>query len=44
MRELINPERYDEDMAKYNLGLLEFKFEGMLEDIHTREKVAQRLH
>ena len=30
MRELINPEKYDEDMAKYNLGLLEFKFQGML--------------
>ena len=38
--ELINTERYDEDIAKYIPGLLELKFQDMLEDIDTREKVA----
>ena len=39
-RELISTARYDEDIAKYIPGLLELKFQGMLEDIDTREKVA----
>ena len=40
LREPINPGKYDEDVAKYIPGLLELKFQGMLEDIDTREKVA----
>ena len=40
IRELIRTGRYDEDIAKYIPGLLELKFQGMLEDIDTREKVA----
>ena len=40
MRELINTGKYDKDIAKYIPGLLELKFQGMLEDIDTREKVA----
>ena len=37
---MISTARYDEDIAKYIPGLLELKFQGMLEDIDTREKVA----
>ena len=33
-------ERYDEDIAKYIPGLLELKFQVMLEDIDTRENIA----
>ena len=39
-RELIRTGRYDEDIAKYIPGLLKLKFQGMLEDIDTKEKVA----
>ena len=40
IRELISAGGYDEDIVKYIPGLLELKFQGMLEDIDTREKVA----
>ena len=40
IRELINTGRYDEDIAKYIPGLLELKFQGMREDIDTKERVA----
>ena len=33
--------RYDEDVAKYISALLQLKFQGMLEDIDTREIVAR---
>ena len=33
--------RYDKEVATYIPGLLEFKFQGMLEDMDTRKKVAQ---
>ena len=36
IRELISTGRYDEDIAKYILDLLELKFQDMLEDIDTR--------
>ena len=37
---MINTGRYDKDMAKYIPGLLELKFQGMLEHTNTMEKVA----
>ena len=37
---MISTRKYDEEIAKYIPGLLELKFQGMLEDIDTREKVA----
>ena len=40
MRELISTGKYDADIARYIPGILEMKFQGMLEDIDTREKVA----
>ena len=40
IRELIKTGRYDEDIVKYIPGLLELKFQGMLEEIDTREKTA----
>ena len=40
IRELINTGRYDEDIAKYIPGLLQLKFQGMREDIDTKERVA----
>ena len=40
IRELVSTGRYDEDIAKYVPNLLEPKFQGMLEDIDTREKVV----
>ena len=39
-RELVKTGNYDVDIAKYIPGVLEMKFQGMLEDIDTREKVA----
>ena len=39
IRELISTGRYDEDIAKYIPNLLELKFQGMLEDIDTREQL-----
>ena len=32
--------RYDKNLAKYIPGLLELAFQGMLEDIDTKEKTA----
>ena len=40
VRDLINIGKYDADLAKYILGLLELAIQGMLDDIDTREKVA----
>ena len=40
MRELISTGWYHKDIAKYIPNLLELKFQGMLEDIDTREKVT----
>ena len=37
IRELIKTGNYDADIAKFILGLPEMKFQGMLEDIDTRE-------
>ena len=31
--------RYDKEVATYIPGLLEFKFQGMLEDMDTRKKL-----
>ena len=40
LRECISTGKYDEDMARYIPGILELKFQGMLEDLDTREKVT----
>ena len=40
IRDLINTGRYVKDLAKYIPGLLELAFQGMLEDIDTKEKTA----
>ena len=40
IRDLINTEKYDADLAKYIPGLMELAIQGMLDDIDTREKVA----
>ena len=40
IRELISTGQYDENIAKYIPGPLERKFQGILEDIDTREKTA----
>ena len=40
MRELISTGKYDKDIARYIPGILELKFQGMLEDINIREKVT----
>ena len=40
IRELIKTGNYDADIAKYIPCVLEMKYQGMLEDIDTREKVA----
>ena len=40
IRELNSTGKYDVDIARYIPGILEMKFQGMLEDIDTREKVA----
>ena len=34
-----NTEKYDAHIAKYVPGILEMKFQGMLEDIDTRKKL-----
>ena len=41
---MISTGRYDEDIAKYIPELLELKFQGMLEDTDTREKVAHSFY
>ena len=38
IRDLIGTGIYDENLAKYILGLLELAFQGMIEDIDTKEK------
>ena len=40
IRELINMGKYDADLAKYILGLLDLAIQDILDDIDTREKVA----
>ena len=40
IRELISTRRYDKDIANYIPALLDLEFQGMLEDIDTRQKAA----
>ena len=40
VRKLISNGRYDKDIAKSTPNLLELKFQSILEDIDTREKVT----
>ena len=40
IRDLINIGKYDADLAKYIPGMLDFAFQGMLDDIDTRENVS----
>ena len=40
IRELIKTGNYDAGISKYIRGVLEMKFQRMLEDIDTKEKVA----
>ena len=41
IRDLVGTGKYDENLAKYIPGLLELAFQGMLDDIDTKEKSAQ---
>ena len=41
IRELISTGKCNADIARYIPGIIEMKFQGMVEDIDTREKVAQ---
>ena len=40
IRDLIIMGKYDPDLAKYILGLMDLAIQGMLDDIDTRVKVA----
>ena len=40
IRGFIGTGRYDENLAKYIPGMLELGFQGMIEDIDTKEKTA----
>ena len=40
MRKLISTGKYDEDIGRYIPGILELKFQWMVEDINIREKVT----
>ena len=40
IRDLFNMGKYDADLAKYISGLLDLAMQGTLDDIDTREKVA----
>lgn len=40
IRKLIRTGNYDADIARYIPGVLNLIFQGMLEDIDTKEKVA----
>ena len=40
IRDLINMGKHDADLAKYIPGLMDLAIQGMLDDIDTREKVA----
>ena len=40
IRELIKTGKYDTDVAKYIPGVLEMVYQGMLEDIDTKETAA----
>ena len=40
IRELISTGKCNADIARYIPGIIEMKFQGMVEDIDTREKVA----
>ena len=40
IRDFIATNRYDADLSKYIPGLLELVFQGMLEDIDTKEKTV----
>ena len=44
IRELIKTGKYDADVAKYIPGVLKMVFQGMFEDIDTKEKVAHGSH
>ena len=44
IRDLVNTGRCDKDLAKYIPGLIEPTFQGMLEDIDTKEKAFHPLH
>ena len=40
IRDLIGTDKYDKNLAKYMPGLLELAFQGMTEDVDTKEKSA----
>ena len=44
IRELVKTGKYDADVAKYMPGVLKMVFQGMLEDIDTKEKVAHNFY
>ena len=44
IRELVKTGKYDADVAKYMPGVLKMIFQGMLEDIDTKEKVAHNFY
>ena len=43
IRDVINIGKYDADLAKYIPGLMDLAIQGILDDIDTREKVADLL-
>ena len=40
MKRLINTGEYDADLTKYISGMLNLVFQGMIENINTKEQVA----
>ena len=40
IRDLIGTGKYDKNLAKYIPGMLELAFQGMIEDVDTKEKTA----
>ena len=43
IRDVINIGKYDADLAKYIPGLMDLAIQGILDDIDTKEKVADLL-
>ena len=44
IKRLINTEEYDTELAKYIPGILELAFQGMIENVDTKEQVAHFLY
>ena len=43
LKDFVNKGKYDEDLARYILGVLNLMFQGMFENVTTRKQTANSI-